>query len=86
VLADIAVIGGGQSALAAGYYLRRTPLRFVLFDDQPGPGGAWRHTWPSLRLFSPAQWSSLPGWLLPRDADDATVGFPSRDASIRFLA
>jgi cation diffusion facilitator CzcD-associated flavoprotein CzcO len=86
VLADIAVIGGGQSALAAGYYLRRTPLRFVLFDDQPGPGGAWRHTWPSLRLFSPAQWSSLPGWLLPRDADDAPDGYPSRDAAIRYLA
>ena len=81
----MAVIGGGQSALAAGYYLRRTGLRFVLLDDQPEPGGAWRHTWPSLRLFSPAQWSSLPGWLMPRDAADAPDGYPSRDAAIRYL-
>ena len=83
---DVAIIGGGQSALAAGYYLRRTALRFTLVDDQAEPGGAWRHTWPSLRLFSPAQWSSLPGWPLPRDAVDAPDGYPSRDAAIRYLA
>jgi putative flavoprotein involved in K+ transport len=82
----VVVIGGGQSALAAGYYLRRTPLSSVLLDDQPEPGGAWRRAWPSLRLFSPAQWSSLPGWLMPRDADDAPDGYPSRDAVIRYLA
>jgi putative flavoprotein involved in K+ transport len=80
------VIGGGQAALAAGYYLRRTPHRFVLLDDQPEPGGAWRHAWPSLRLFSPAQWSSLPGWLMPRDDDDAPDGYPSREAVLRYLA
>jgi cation diffusion facilitator CzcD-associated flavoprotein CzcO len=85
VLADIAVIGGGQSGLAAGYYLRRTALRFTLLDDGMTPGGAWQHTWPSLRLFSPAQWSSLPGWILPRDADDAPDGYPSRDAAIHYL-
>jgi putative flavoprotein involved in K+ transport len=80
------VIGSGQAALAAGYYLRRTPHRFVLLDDQPEPGGAWRHAWPSLRLFSPAQWSSLPGWLMPRDDDDAPDGYPSREAVLRYLA
>ena len=81
---DVAVIGGGQSALAVGYYLRRTSLRFALMDDRPGPGGAWRETWPSLRLFSPSQWSSLPGWLMPRDVvtnDD----YPSRDHAIAYL-
>ena len=80
------MIGGGQSALAAGYYLRRTPLRFALLDEQPAPSGAWRHAWPSLRLFSPAQWSSLPGWLMPRDPDDAPDGYPSREAVLRYLA
>jgi cation diffusion facilitator CzcD-associated flavoprotein CzcO len=81
---DVAVIGGGQSALAVGYYLRRTGLRFTLIDDQRAPGGAWQQTWPSLRLFSPAQWSSLPGWLMPRDhtaADD----YPTRDRTIAYL-
>ena len=59
--ADVAVIGGGQAGLAVGYYLRRAGLSFVILDDQDAPGGAWRHVWPSLRLFSPAEYSSLPG-------------------------
>jgi putative flavoprotein involved in K+ transport len=62
---DVAVIGGGQPGLAAGYYLRRTALDFAIFDAQTEPGGAWPHAWASLRLFSPAQHSSLPGWPMP---------------------
>lgn len=62
---DVIVIGGGQAGLAAGYYLRRAGLNFVILDDQPGPGGAWRHTWDSLTLFSPSQYSSLPGRMMP---------------------
>jgi cation diffusion facilitator CzcD-associated flavoprotein CzcO len=81
---DVVVIGGGQAALAVGFYLRRTGLRFVILDDQRAPGGAWQHTWPSLRLFSPAQWSSLPGWMLPHAAD--TDDYPTRDAVIGYLA
>lgn len=87
---DVVVIGGGQAALAVGFYLRRTGLRFVILDDQPAPGGAWRHTWPSLRLFSPAQWSSLPGWMLPRDIEsrNAETGrdeYPTNNEVIRYL-
>ena len=62
---DVVVIGGGQAGLAAGYYLRRAGHRFVILDDQPVPGGAWPHTWPSLRLFSPAEFAALPGWPMP---------------------
>ncbi|WP_395108287.1 ArsO family NAD(P)H-dependent flavin-containing monooxygenase [Actinomadura sp. SCN-SB] len=59
------MIGGGQAGLAAGFYLRRTGLDFVILDAQDDPGGAWLHGWESLRLFSPAQHSSLPGWPMP---------------------
>ncbi|MGB6004962.1 MAG: FAD-dependent oxidoreductase, partial [Ornithinimicrobium sp.] len=52
---DVAVIGGGQAGLAAGYYLQRAGHQFVILDDQPTPGGSWTRTWPSLRLFSPAE-------------------------------
>ncbi|WP_137988488.1 ArsO family NAD(P)H-dependent flavin-containing monooxygenase [Streptomyces vilmorinianum] len=62
---DVVVIGGGQSGLAAGYHLRRLGLDFVILDAQLTPGGAWRHTWDSLHLFSPAAYSSLPGRLMP---------------------
>ncbi|MFD3756387.1 ArsO family NAD(P)H-dependent flavin-containing monooxygenase [Streptomyces sp. NPDC058622] len=63
--ADVVVIGGGQAGLAAGYHLRRLGIEHVILDAQAAPGGAWQHTWDSLRLFSPAQYSSLPGRLMP---------------------
>ncbi|MEW1633645.1 ArsO family NAD(P)H-dependent flavin-containing monooxygenase [Streptomyces sp. NPDC093801] len=62
---DVVVIGGGQAGLAAGYHLRRLGIEHVILDAEAAPGGAWQHTWDSLRLFSPAQYSSLPGRLMP---------------------
>ncbi len=79
---DVAVIGGGQAGLAAGYFLRRTGLDFVILDDATGPGGAWRHGWDSLTLFSPAESSSLPGWPMPRPEGDA---WPSREWVLAYL-
>jgi cation diffusion facilitator CzcD-associated flavoprotein CzcO len=79
--ADVVVIGGGQSGLAVGYYLRRTGLSFVILDAQPEPGGAWLHGWDSLRLFSPARFSSLPGWLMEGGPDT----YPARDEAIEYL-
>ena len=79
---DVVVIGGGQAGLSVGYYLRRTGLRYVILDGQSEPGGAWLHGWDSLQLFSPAQWSSLPGWLFPGAHDR----YPTRDEVISYLA
>ncbi|HSE70492.1 MAG TPA: ArsO family NAD(P)H-dependent flavin-containing monooxygenase [Nocardioidaceae bacterium] len=66
---DVAVVGGGQSGLAAGFYLRRAGLEpgtgYVILDAAEQPGGAWPLMWPSLRTFSPTQYSSLPGWMMP---------------------
>ena len=78
---DVVVVGAGQAGLATGYFLRRTSLSFVLLDAEEGPGGAWRHGWASLRLFSPAEWSSLPGWLMPK----AVEGYPTRDDVLEYL-
>lgn len=63
---DTIVIGAGQSGLACGYYLRKAKLKFLLLDKQSEPGGAWLHAWDSLTLFSPADYSSLPGWSMPK--------------------
>jgi len=79
---DVVVVGGGQAALAVGYYLRRTSLSYAILDDGRAPGGAWQHTWASLRLFSPAQWSSLPGRLMP----GGTSYYPTRDEALTYLA
>jgi cation diffusion facilitator CzcD-associated flavoprotein CzcO len=82
---DVVVIGGGQAALALGFYLRRTGLEYVILDDQEKAGGAWQRAWSSLRAFSPAQWSSLPGWLMPRITSPGTSEYPSRDEVISYL-
>ena len=81
-LIDVVVIGGGQSALATAYFLRRHQVPFVILDDQPGFGGAWQHGWDSLRLFSPAQWSSISGWQMPSAGDE----HPGRTEVIDYLA
>ncbi|GAA3034424.1 ArsO family NAD(P)H-dependent flavin-containing monooxygenase [Kitasatospora albolonga] len=58
---QVLVVGAGQAGLAAGYYLRRAGLDFTILDANSAPGGAWQHYWDTLRLFSPAGYSSLPG-------------------------
>lgn len=78
---DLIVIGGGQSALACGYYLRRTGLDYLILDNQRECGGAWLKAWESLTLFSPAEHSSLPGWMMPKSESP----FPSRKEVIAYL-
>lgn len=78
---DVVIIGGGQAALTVAYFLRRTSLSFVILDAQEEPGGAWRHGWNSLRLFSPATWSSISGWMMPPTPD----GYPSRNHVVDYL-
>lgn len=67
--------------MAVGYYLRRTGLTFVILDNQQEGGGAWLHTWHSLRLFSPAHWSSLPGMIMNGGGEY----YPTRDEAIAYL-
>lgn len=79
---DVVIVGGGQAALAVGYFLKKTALDFIILDDQQRPGGAWLHAWDSLHLFSPAALSSLPGIMLEqRDHTD----FPHRDDVLAYL-
>ncbi|MEM7417729.1 MAG: ArsO family NAD(P)H-dependent flavin-containing monooxygenase [Gemmatimonadota bacterium] len=78
---DVVVIGGGQAGLALGYYLRRTELDWVILDDQEIPGGAWTHAWDSLQLFSPARWSSLPGWLMEGAEDE----YPTKEDALGYF-
>lgn len=79
---EVVVVGGGQAGLSVGYYLRRSGLSYVILDAQEGPGGAWLHGWRSLTLFSPARWSSLPGWIMPGGASE----YPGRDAVLAYMS
>ncbi|CAG5007838.1 putative oxidoreductase CzcO [Dyadobacter sp. CECT 9275] len=78
---DLIVIGGGQSGLACGYFLRRAGLKYIILDDQQQGGGAWQHTWDSLTLFSPAEYSSLPGWMMPKSEKE----FPPKQQVLDYL-
>ena len=79
---DVVIVGGGQAALAASYFLRRTGLRYVILDNGTQAGGAWVHGWDSLHLFSPASYSSLPGWPMPDTPDG---GYPTSDEVLDYL-
>lgn len=83
----VVVVGGGQAGLATGFALRRAGLvpgrDFVILDAGSRAGGAWRHMWEGLRLFSPAGYSSLPGWMMPAWADDE--GYPPRSHVVNYL-
>ncbi|SJZ76431.1 putative flavoprotein involved in K+ transport [Marinactinospora thermotolerans DSM 45154] len=82
-LHDVVVVGGGQAGLAVGYFLRRAGLDYVILDAEDAPGGSWRHYWESLRLFSPAEHSVLPGWWMPRQEGR---DYPDADHVARYLA
>ena len=63
------VIGGGQAGLAVGHHLAARDVDFVILDAERRTGDVWRRRWDSLRLFTPAAFSGLPGMRLPRPAD-----------------
>src|SRR5437660_3072465 len=65
---DTVVIGGGQAGLAAGYFLVKQGRDFVILDANNRIGASWRGRWDSLRLFTPARYSSLPGMPFPAPA------------------
>jgi putative flavoprotein involved in K+ transport len=62
---DTVVVGAGQAGLSAGYYLAQRGLPFVILDADARVGDHWRERWDSLRLYSPARFSGLPGRKFP---------------------
>ena len=78
---DVMIIGAGQAGLSVAYFLRRTNLSVLLLDAEEAGGGAWQHGWDSLRLFSPASWSSIAGWPMPASGEQ----YPSRDHVVDYL-
>lgn len=62
---DVIVVGGGQAGLAMGQQLASRHVDFIILDERARPGDQWRARWDSLRLFTPAKYSSLPGMVFP---------------------
>jgi putative flavoprotein involved in K+ transport len=78
---EVVVVGGGQAGLAIGYLLAQQGRDFVILEAAAEPAAAWRERWGSLKLFTPARRSSLPGLAFPGDPDR----YPTRDEVVDYL-
>jgi putative flavoprotein involved in K+ transport len=78
---DVIIIGGGQSGLATGYYLKRMNKSFIILDGGNRIGDSWRKRWDSLTLFTPARHDGLPGLSFPGKKGD----FPGKDEMADYL-
>src|SRR5437763_2603196 len=78
---EVVVVGGGQAGLAIGYFLAQQGRDFVILEAADEPAAAWRTRWDSLKLFTPARYSSLPGLPFPGDLDT----YPGRDEVAAYL-
>jgi putative flavoprotein involved in K+ transport len=78
---DTVIIGGGQAGLATGYHLRRRGVPFVVLDANTRVGDGWRRQWDTLKLYSPAQYDSLPGLAFPA----GKWTFPGKDDVADYL-
>ncbi|MFF9089673.1 flavin-containing monooxygenase [Streptomyces sp. NPDC014991] len=77
----VAVVGAGQSGLAVGYYLRQAGVPCVLLDAGSAVGETWRRRWDSLRLFTSARFSALPGLPFPGPG----ARYPGKDEVAAYL-
>jgi putative flavoprotein involved in K+ transport len=78
---EVIVIGGGQAGLAIGYFLAKQGRNFAILEAAYEPAAAWRARWDSLKLFTPARFSGLPGLPFPGDPD----AYPGRDDVVAYL-
>lgn len=62
---ETVVIGGGQAGLSVGYHLASRGVDLAILSDESRIGDNWRRRWDSLRLFTPARYSGLPGMPFP---------------------
>lgn len=77
----VAVIGAGQAGLSVGYFLKKNNIPFIILDVNERVGDIWRKRWDSLRLFTPAKFSSLAGMPFPSDPNY----FPRKDEMADYL-
>jgi putative flavoprotein involved in K+ transport len=77
----VIIVGGGQSGLAAARALGELGMPAVILEASDRPTGSWPRYYDSLRVFSPARYSSMPGSPFPGAPDH----YPSRDEVTNYL-
>ncbi|MDQ0271414.1 flavin-containing monooxygenase [Cytobacillus purgationiresistens] len=78
---DVVIIGGGQAGITMGYYLKKEGIRFTILDGNERVGDSWRKRYESLVLFTPREYSSLPGMQM----DGLMDGLPTKDEIADYL-
>jgi putative flavoprotein involved in K+ transport len=78
---DVVVVGGGQAGLATSHHLGRHGIAHVVLDAGDRAGATWRARWDSLRLFTPARYSGLPGLRFPAPPGS----YPTKDEMADYL-
>lgn len=81
-LPTVVIVGAGQSGLAGARAALEAGLRPVVLEAGARPAGSWPSYYDSLTLFSPARYSSLPGYPFPGDPDR----YPTRNEVADYLA
>jgi putative flavoprotein involved in K+ transport len=78
---EVVVIGAGQSGLAAARALRDHDVATVVLEARDRAAGSWPYYYDSLKAFSPAGFSSMPGMPFPGDPSR----YPTRDEVSDYL-
>ncbi|MDB5234737.1 MAG: hypothetical protein JWR44_1730 [Hymenobacter sp.] len=81
ICTDTLIIGAGQAGLAAAYFLQQAGVDFQLLDAAPAAGSTWAARYDTLRLFSPAWASGLPGRPWPGNP----LRYPTHDETTAYL-
>ena len=77
----VAVIGAGQSGLAAARALRDHNVATVVLEAGDRAAGSWPCYYDSLKAFSPAGFNAMPGMPFPGDP----ARYPARDEVAEYL-
>lgn len=79
---DVLIVGAGQAGLAMGQALLEQGVESLLIVDEGEEiGQSWSQRYDSLKLFTPAQYSSLPGFKFPAKKDH----YPAKDEVASYL-
>lgn len=78
---DTIVIGAGQAGLAVGYHLAKSDADFLILESAERLGDSWRRRWDSLRVFTSAAFTGLPGMPFPAPASH----LPDKDELADYL-
>lgn len=78
---DLIIIGAGQAGLTMGHYLKQEEYNFLLLEAGNRIGDSWRNRYDSLQLFTPREYSSLPGMILKGEKNE----FPHKNEIAMYL-